>query len=68
MEQTKGLLESKTFWGALISIIASGVTGLHYTVSSADQVSALDAIMSIVGAASSLYAIYGRVVATHKIG
>lgn len=67
MEQTKSLVESRTFWGALISIVASGIAGLHYTVTPADQASLLDAIMNIVSGVSALYAIYGRIIATHKI-
>ncbi len=40
----------------------------HYTLSPADAAQAVDLLSGIAGAVGGLIAIYGRVVATKKIG
>lgn len=75
MDQTKSILLSKTAWGAGLAILASlaGIAG--YTISPSDQAQAVDLLgqvydivdrVVIIG--GSLFAIWGRIKATHKIG
>jgi hypothetical protein len=75
MNSTKSLFKSKTFWGAVIAIVASlaGLFGFEITasdqqdlISMYDQaLAAWDSIAVVVG---GLLAIYGRVTATSRIG
>lgn len=69
MEGVKALLESKTVWGAVISIAASALAaGRHITISPADQSVLVNMLVDAVSAGGALYAIYGRSVAQKKIG
>ena len=68
MEEFKALTQSKTFWGAVIALGGSALTLGHYTLTPADAAQAVDLISGIASAAGGLIAIYGRVVATRKIG
>jgi hypothetical protein len=68
MEEFKALTQSKTFWGAAIALGGSALTLGHYTLTPADAAQAVDLVSGIAGAAGGLIAIYGRVVATRKIG
>lgn len=63
----KGWLQSKGVWGGIVATVG-GVLGLgHYTLSTGDAAQAVDLITSIISAIGGLYAIYGRVAASHKI-
>ena len=65
----KNWWQSKTIWGSIIggaAVIVSLV--FHRTISPADQSAIVDVIMTIVGAAGSAFAIYGRVTTTTTIG
>jgi hypothetical protein len=68
MDETKALIQSKTFWGAVVALGAAALTLGHYTLSAADAAAAVDLLSGIAGAVGSLIAIYGRIVATKKIG
>ena len=68
MEEFKALTQSKTFWGAVIALGGSALTLGHYTLTPADAAQAVDLISGIASAVGGLIAIYGRVVATRKIG
>jgi hypothetical protein len=68
MDEFKALTRSKTFWGAVVALGGSALTLGHYTLSPGDAATAVDLISGIAGAIGGLTAIYGRVVATHKIG
>jgi hypothetical protein len=68
MNELKPLVESKTFWGAVMSLAGSGLAAGHYTLTPADAASAVDIIVSIISGIGGLVAIYGRVVASKKIG
>ncbi len=68
MNELKPLVESKTFWGAMMALVSSGVAAGHYTLTPADAASAVDIIVSIISGIGGLVAIYGRVVASKKIG
>jgi hypothetical protein len=64
----KGFFESKAVWGG-IAALAGSVLGLgHYTLSPTDATQAVDLVVSMTTAIGSLLAIYGRVVASKKIG
>jgi hypothetical protein len=68
MNEFKTLTESKTFWGAIVALAGSALTLGRYTLTPADASQAVDLLSGIAGAAGSLLAIYGRVVASKKIG
>jgi hypothetical protein len=68
MEGVKGLLASKVFWGAAI-IFLSSIVGVitHYQLTEIDQKALVDNVVEIVNAASAIWVVYGRVVATKQI-
>lgn len=68
MNGTKGLLTSRTFWGALVAILAGAASVLGYTVTPADQAELVNAVAGIGAVLGGLIAIYGRVTASKKIG
>lgn len=65
--ELKPLVQSKTFWGAVVALVGSGISLGHYTLSPADAAQAVDLISGIVSAAGGLYAIYGRMMATKQV-
>jgi hypothetical protein len=68
MNEFKALTQSKTFWGAAVALAGSALTLGHYTLTPADAAQAVDLLSGLATAAGSLLAIYGRVVASKKIG
>jgi hypothetical protein len=68
MDGAKQLIQSKTFWGAVVALAGAALTLGHYTLAPADAAQAVDLLSGIAGAVGGLIAIYGRVVATQKIG
>jgi hypothetical protein len=68
MNELKPLITSKTFWGAVMALGGSALSAGHYTLSAADAASAVDLIVSIASGVGGLVAIYGRVMASKKIG
>lgn len=64
---TKSLLMSKTFWGAIIAIVASLVGFAGYTFGVEDQQALLEVITTVGTAAGGLLAIFGRIKATKAI-
>lgn len=68
MENVKPLIQSKTFWGAIVTLLAAILSLGHYTITPAEQANVVDLITGIAGAVGGLYAIYGRVAASKKIG
>lgn len=68
MNDTKGLLQSKTFWGAIIGLGALGLNALGYTVTAQDQTTIIGYVADLGGLVGGVLAIYGRIVATKKIG
>jgi LytS/YehU family sensor histidine kinase len=63
MEESKSIFASKTFWGAIVAVIA-GVAAL-FKIDLGDQEALATVIASLVGA---IIAIYGRIKAVKKIG
>ncbi len=75
MDLTKSILLSKTAWGAGLAMLASAAGLIGYTIAPSDQAQALDLLSQLydigerlVVIGGSAFAIYGRIVATHKIG
>jgi hypothetical protein len=68
MDAIKSLVESKTFWGAIVGLGGAALTLQHFTLTPADAEQAVDCLSTIAGAAGTLFAIYGRVVASKRIG
>lgn len=68
MDQVKSIFSSKTFWGAAIAALAGIGAIFGHTLAPADQATLVDNITGIAGIVGSLIAIYGRAVATTKIG
>jgi hypothetical protein len=68
MEGFKGFFESKAVWGGIVALVSAGASALHYSVSAADAANAVELFTAIATGIGSLIAIYGRVVATKKIG
>jgi hypothetical protein len=68
MNGFKSLFVSKTFWGAAVGILAAALAGAHYTLSAEDQRTIVDIVVALIGFGGNLFAIYGRVVASKKIG
>ena len=68
MDDAKALIQSKTFWGAVVALGGAALTLGHYTLTPDDAAHAVDLLSGIAGAVGGLIAIYGRVVATQKIG
>lgn len=64
----KNVFTSKTIWGSVIALLGVAANMAGYNVTSADQSSIAEAITLLMQAGGSLLAIYGRVVATKKIG
>jgi len=68
MKNVKSFLKSKTIWGAIIAV-APSVTGLFgYTITGADITTATGHMNDLVTAAGGLLAVFGRVMASKKIG
>ena len=68
MSEVKTLFSSKTFWGAFVAILASALSLFGYQTGAADQAELINTISSLAGAAGGLFAIYGRIVASKRIG
>ena len=60
--------QSKTIWGAAITIASLVLTQLGYTVSAEDQASVIDYIVNTAGYVGGVVAIYGRIKASKQIG
>lgn len=68
MHEFKSLTQSKTFWGAVVAVAGSALQFGHYTLTPGDAAQAADLLCTLATVAGGLVAIYGRVVATKKIG
>ena len=68
MNDIKSWITSKTVWGGAIALLATAFQFFGFTLTGADQSALSDAIIQIAQAGGAIFAIYGRVVATKKIG
>lgn len=66
-DEVKGLLRSRTFWGALVALIAPFLGMAGYAVTEEDTAAVVDTIMGTVAAAGALLAIFGRIKASKKV-
>lgn len=63
MNDVKGILQSKTVWGAAIAVIATLAQIAGYDIG--DQNGLVEQIVAVIG---GVLAIYGRVTAVAKLG
>lgn len=68
MDEIKGALQSKTVWGGIIIVVATLAGFLGYQVTPDDQAQIIDLVTKIVDAVGGAFVIWGRIVATKKIG
>ncbi|HXV24168.1 MAG TPA: hypothetical protein VED46_07905 [Alphaproteobacteria bacterium] len=68
MSEFKTLFSSKTFWGAFVAILAGALSLFGYHLGEADQVELINSISGVAAAVGGLIAIYGRIVASKRIG
>lgn len=62
MDEVKGILQSKTIWGALIAIAATGAQLAGWDIGNTDGLA--EQVAAVVG---GLVAIYGRIAAVKRI-
>lgn len=67
IQETKGLLQSKTIWGIIIMIAGFAGSKLGVDITEADVKDVLDTGCMIAEGIGVLLATYGRVVATKEI-
>ncbi len=68
MDGYKGLLASRTFWGAVISVVCKLLAVLGYNVTDGDEQQLVAVAMLAVSGIGDFLAVYGRVKATKRIG
>jgi hypothetical protein len=68
MEEYKSLFVSKTFWGAAFAIVSVIAGFFGYVFGPVDQAEVIRIVTDAGALAGSLYAIWGRVVASKRIG
>lgn len=68
MNDAKSLLASRTFWGAMIAILATVGKGFGIELGTEDQAQLVDHALTVVGVLGGLLAVYGRTKATKAIG
>jgi hypothetical protein len=75
MDEFKTITQSKTFWGAIVAMGGAAISASHYAWTPADAAVAVNSLVTIAGAigpvisgVGALVTIYGRVVASKKIG
>jgi hypothetical protein len=68
MEETKPWYASKTVWGSVVAIASAGLMVVGVTISPDMMGPLAEALAALGTAAGSLFALYGRIVATKKIG
>ena len=68
MDGIKGFLASKTIWGAVVALLGTLGTLLGFDFGAADQATLLDSVYQVMEIGGILFAMYGRVVGSKKIG
>lgn len=68
MENVKGILQSRTIWGVIVSVLAGLLSKYGYEVTPELQDSLITSALDVVSVAGGLFAAYGRVKATKRIG
>lgn len=67
MEGVKGLLQSRTFWGIVVSSLAKVAAGFGYVTTQGDEQLIVTGILGFISFAGDLYAIAGRIKAEKRI-
>lgn len=67
MDDVKGILQSRTVWSALVSVVAILASKAGYTIVEADQAMIVDAIGTLVATVGAVAAIVFRAKATKVI-
>ena len=67
-DNVKSIFSSKTFWGAIIAVGAGILSLFGYHFATEDQSAVIEIGTGIAAAVGGVVAIYGRVVASKKIG
>lgn len=66
--ETKSALQSKTIIGAIVSLLGFVLSAFDVSLSAGDQAALVGAIIALMQVGGTLFAIFGRVVATKAIG
>ncbi|AYD00242.1 hypothetical protein [Neorhizobium sp. NCHU2750] len=64
----KNWYQSKTVWGALIAVAASALQLAGLDIGADEQGEMVNIAVTLAGAVGGLLALYGRIVATGRIG
>lgn len=67
-QNAKPWWQSKTIWGAFITLIAVVAQVFGYEIDQATQTQLTEIVTTVVAAFGSVLAIYGRITATKRIG
>lgn len=68
MTDIKGFFASKAIWGGIVAFGAGVAALLGYAVSEDDQMRLIELVTGAVGVVGAVGAIWGRIVASKKIG
>lgn len=68
MDGLKNWYQSKTVWGALIAVAASALQLWGLEIGAEEQGELANLAVTLAGAVGGLLALYGRVVASGRIG
>lgn len=68
MDGVKGFFASRTIWGALVALLGVVLPLFGIEFSSEDGSQLLSVIDEVIVIAGTLFAMYGRIVATSRIG
>ena len=68
MEEVKGILQSRTIWGLIVSVVAGLLSKYGYEVTPELQEGLVTTLLEALSVGAAIFAGYGRVKATKKIG
>ena len=64
---SKPIWKSRTLWGLLVTLTASGLQAAGYNFGAEDQAAAVDMVMKLIEFGGIAYAAYGRVRASKEL-
>ena len=65
--ETKKWYQSKSVIGSIVAVISMILSAFGYGISGPDQVELVNIVISASGGIGALIALYGRIVAEHKL-
>jgi hypothetical protein len=68
MEEVKGILQSRTIWGIIVSVLAGLASKYGYEITPELQDGLITSTLDAISVGAGIYAGYARVKATKKIG